>query len=114
MCRRKRSQLKTAGFRPLGPLIGLNPAEMSPNQPVSGDLAETWIVPMCREDWRNPLECGLVLQAGGHRFDPGWLHHLVEGRTAPVPDEEAGASALEGRADRVRRLVDALIAAGPS
>jgi hypothetical protein len=31
-------------FRPVEPLIGLNPAELSPNQPVYEDRAKTWIV----------------------------------------------------------------------
>jgi hypothetical protein len=51
----------------------------------------------------------LNLQAGGHRFDPGWLHHLAKGRTAPAPDEGAGALASQGRADRVGRLIEALV-----
>ena len=36
------------GFRPLGPFMGLNPAEMSPNQPVSGERPETGIPRICR------------------------------------------------------------------
>src|SRR5271167_1853543 len=36
-------------FRPVEPLIGLNPAELSPNQPVYEDRAKTWMVQICRE-----------------------------------------------------------------
>jgi hypothetical protein len=52
---------------------------------------------------RQPLD---ALQAGGHRFDPGWLHHLAEGRTGPVPIG-AGPSAMR-RQERVWRLIEAL------
>ena len=50
-----------------------------------------------------------ALQAGGHRFDPGWLHHRKQGRTGPVP-QGAGPSASPGPVDRVRRLIEALTA----
>jgi hypothetical protein len=50
-----------------------------------------------------------ALQAGGHRFDPGWFHHLDEGRTGPVP-QGAGPSASSDRQDRVHRLIEALLA----
>jgi hypothetical protein len=53
-----------------------------------------------------------VCQQGGHRFDPGWLHHLDEGRTGPVPSG-AGPSAFAGdqqaRDERIRLLVQALV-----
>ena len=44
-------------------------------------------------------------------FDPGWLHHLDEGRTGPVP-RGAGPSALRNRKAKVRRLVEALTPCG--
>ena len=59
----------------------------------------------------HPPAAARSLQAGGHRFDPGWLHHLGEGRTAPVPAKGAGASATGSRAERVERLLKALMAA---
>jgi hypothetical protein len=37
------------------------------------------------------------------------VHHLAKGRTAPAPDEGAGALASQGRADRVGRLIEALV-----
>src|ERR1035437_7844443 len=39
-------------------------------------------------------------------------HHLTEGRTAPVPGQGTGVSACADRAERVRRLLDALGQAG--
>jgi hypothetical protein len=39
-----------------------------------------------------------ALQAGGHRFDPGWLHHFVEGRTRV--SWETGVSAFSGAPER--------------
>ena len=39
------------------------------------------------------------------------VHHLGEGRTAPVPAKGAGASASGSRAERVERLLKALMAA---
>ena len=52
-----------------------------------------------------------VKARGGHS---GMLHHLIEGRTTPVSDREAGVSASGARGDRVRRLLDALIAGDSS
>jgi len=49
------------------------------------------------------------LQAGGHRFDPGWLHHLDEGRTTPVPSNGAGVSLSIGHHERVICLLEALL-----
>ncbi len=37
------------------------------------------------------------------------VHHLPEGRTAPVPGKGAGVLASVGRRDRVQRLLDALV-----
>jgi hypothetical protein len=39
------------------------------------------------------------------------LHHLVDSRNAPVPSKGAGASALQGQSERVRRLLEALMSA---
>jgi hypothetical protein len=40
---------------------------------------------------------------------PYKVHHLAKGRTAPAPDEGAGALASQGRADRVGRLIETLV-----
>jgi hypothetical protein len=83
VCRRKRSQLQTAGFRPLGPLIGLNPAEMSPNPPVSGDRPATWIAGICRGYGPNQPRRGSFSHARGRRFETTRAHQAKHQRRAP-------------------------------
>src|SRR5664280_1593039 len=68
------------------------------------------------------LTQGVAQRVGSHCFGhllptkqevtgsiPGWLHHLDEGRTGPVP-QGIGPSAFPDREDRVHRLIEALLA----
>jgi hypothetical protein len=45
---------------------------------------------------------------GGRRFKSCLPDHLEEGRTAPVSEKEAGGLVSVDRADKVRRLIEAL------
>ena len=53
-------------------------------------------------------------QAGGHRFDPGWLHPSLRRSNRPSPPGGAGPSALSGRKRAVQSLIEALMDASRS
>jgi hypothetical protein len=57
------------GFRPMGPSVGLNPAELSLNQPVYYDRPGTYIPLICRENYPDRGHCGSGSHPGGREFE---------------------------------------------
>ena len=62
-----------------------------------------------RHNENHPPRVRSPLQAGGHRFDPGWLHHFAEGRT-PV-SQEAGVLLFPEVQKPIQRLLEVLLTA---
>jgi len=94
------------------PILLPKPSLIAPNPAASASRHEGRFSRKTQEIRAFSPISRAALQAGGHRFDPGWLHHLTEGRTTPVPGKGTGASASVGRVERVRRLLEALGEAG--
>jgi hypothetical protein len=73
-------------------MVAANPRESARSSRPDRDLEVPAIIPLAAS---NSSRRAGVLQAGGHRFDPGWLHHFDEGQT-PV-SRRPGFRRLLGR-----------------